>query len=148
MPDRQQVLELMDQADAVYLATVSEKGPRIRALVNLRHAGHYPGPSKTARREDFTVYLSTSLASDKVREVKANPAVALYYCDDGHFHGVMLAGKAVVLTDAALKETLWSEGWRIYWPDGPGNPDYVIVKVKAEEVSGWWGSKPFRLEAP
>jgi general stress protein 26 len=146
MPDKQQILELMDRADAVMLATAAEKGPRIRALVNLR-ADRYPGPSKTARQEDFTVYLSTSRASDKVREVAANPAVALYYYDAGRFHGVMLAGKAEVVDDPELKKALWCDGWRIYWPDGAGNPDYVIIRIKAEEIRGWWGSEPFRLEA-
>jgi general stress protein 26 len=146
MPERKQVVALMNEADAVMLATIGAKGPRLRALVNLRRADRYPGPSRTARSEDFTVHLSTSRASDKLREVAANPAVALYYYDAGSFHGVMLAGKAEVVDDPELKKALWCDGWRVYWPDGAGNPDYVVLKIKAEEIRGWWGREPFQIE--
>jgi general stress protein 26 len=146
MIDKKQVLALMDEAEIVTLATIGEKGPRIRALVNLRRADKFPGPSKLARRDDFTVFLSTSLASDKVREVRANPAVALYYCDAQNFHGVTLEGKAEILDDPELKKALWSPDWSFYWPGGASDPDYVILRITADDVSGWWSSKPFRLE--
>ena len=148
MVSKQDVLDLMNEADAVYLATIGETGPRIRALVNLRRAELYPGASRICRTDDFTVYLSTSAASDKVREMRANPAVALYYCDADRFQGVTLNGRAEVLDDADLKRALWSDDWRMYWPQGDGDPDYVVVRVKAEAVSGWWGGKPFKLDGP
>jgi general stress protein 26 len=144
--DKRAILDLMDEAEAVYLATIGETGPRIRAMVNLRRADRYPGPSKTCRTEDFTVFLSTSAASDKVSELRANPSVSVYFCDPNSFHGVTIAGRAEVLDDPELKKALWSEDWRVYWPEGDGDPDYVVVRIKAEEISGWWGGKPFRLE--
>lgn len=145
MIDKQQVLDLMDTAEAVYLATVSPKGPRIRALVNLRRADRYPHPSKTARTDDFTVYMSTSRSSDKVREIAADSNVSVYYSEPKTFHGVMLCGTAEVVEDPAVKLALWSEDWRIYWADGPLNPDHVILRVRVSEVRGWWGSEPFVL---
>ena len=148
MVSKQDVLNLMNEAEAVYLATIGETGPRIRALVNLRRADRYPGASKTCRTDDFTVFLSTSAASDKVREIRANPAVALYYCDAERFHGVTVNGRAEVLDNPDLKNALWSWDWRVYWPDGASDPDFVVVRVKADEVGGWWSGKPFRLDAP
>ncbi|HEY0283032.1 MAG TPA: pyridoxamine 5'-phosphate oxidase family protein [Rhizomicrobium sp.] len=145
MPEKNQVLALMDAAEAVYLATIGEKGPRIRALVNLRRRDLYPGPSKTCRTDDFTAFLSTSMASTKVRDIRANPAVALYYCAPNQFHGVMLSGKMEILTDTELKYALWSDDWRIYWPTGTDDPDYAVLRLKADEVTGWWGSTPFRI---
>jgi general stress protein 26 len=146
MVGKRQVLELMDEAEAVYLATVGEKGPRIRALVNLRRRDLYPGPSEVCRTGNFSAFFSTSAASDKVREVRANPDVALYYCKPEQFHGVMLAGRMEILTDAALKRALWCDDWRIYWPGGADEPDYVVLRFKADEVTGWWGSTPFRID--
>lgn len=147
MVDKKQVHALMDEAEAVYLATIGEKGPRIRALVNLRRADLYPGPSKTARASDFTVYLATSDASDKIREIRANPAVAVYYCEPKSFHGVTLSGRAEILDDPALKQALWSDDWRIYWPSGADHPDYVIIRLKPDDIKGWWGSTEFRLDS-
>lgn len=146
--DKSAILNLMDEAEAVYLATVAEKGPRIRALVNLRRSDHYPGPAKFACTGGFTVYLATSLASDKVQEIRANPSVAVYYCTPRNFHGVMLSGVAELLDDAELKKALWSEDWRIYWPDGDTNPDYIVLRIKPDEIRGWQGSMPFTLEVP
>ena len=148
MTDKQHVLALMDAADAVYLATIAAQGPRLRALVNLRRADLYPVPSRTARTDDFTVYLSTSRASDKIAEITADPRVSVYYSEPQTYHGVMLCGIAEVLDDPALKAALWSEDWRIYWPDGAANPDYVVVRIRPDEIKGWWGSKPFEIAAP
>jgi general stress protein 26 len=146
MPDKSEVLGLMNASEAVYLATAGEKGPRIRALVNLRRADRYPVPSKTAQSDDFTVYLATSMASDKVREIKDCPIVSVYYCEPRSFHGVTLSGTAEILDDPALKEALWSDDWRVYWPDGASDPDYVVLPIKPEEICGWWSGAQFRLD--
>jgi general stress protein 26 len=146
MVGKRQVLKLMDGAEAVYLATIGEKGPRIRALVNLRRRDLYPGPSKICRTDDFTAFFSTSAASDKVREIRANPAVALYYCEPTAFHGAMLAGQMEILTDPDLKRALWSADWRVYWPRSASDPDYVVLRLKPDTVEGWWRGKPFRLK--
>jgi len=143
-----EILALMDDAEAVYLATIAGKGPRIRALVNLRRRDLYPGPSEIARTQDGTVYLTTSRDSDKIREIRANPAVAVYYCIPGSFHGVMVGGTAQTSSDPALKQALWSEDWRLYWPQGYSDPDYVVVRIVPEEIRGWWNSAPFMLEVP
>lgn len=146
MVDRKQLLALMDEAEAVYLATISGKGPRIRALVNLRRADKYPGASKTARTDDFTVYLATSAASDKVQDMQANPAVALYYCKPEHYQGAMLSGRAEILDDPKLKKALWSPDWRVFWPREAADPDYVVVRIKTDEISGWWQGQPLQIE--
>jgi len=148
MPDRNDVLKLMDGADAVFLATVGDDGPSIRALVNLRREDRYPDASRIARAAGFTVFLSTSLDSNKVRDIRADPRVALYYCDARSFHGATLSGRAEVVDDAELKKALWSWDWRIYYPRGPGDPNYAIVRITTETVTGWWSGRPFRLDAP
>ncbi len=83
----------MNDADAVYLATVEDACPRIRALVNLRRQDLYPEPSLFCREQGFTVYLSTSAASNKVRHLGANPNASVYYCDPRKFHSIMLTGR-------------------------------------------------------
>ncbi len=144
MIDRAAVLELMEAPPVVYFATVDGREPRIRALENLRSPQRYPGSAGFCRGEGFTCYFSTSIASGKIREIRSNPAVAAYYCNPARSHGAMLSGQAEVVDDAELKRALWSDTWRIYW-SGPDDPDYVVVRVRAEDVRGWWGTNPFVL---
>ena len=139
------ILKLMDESAVVYLATVNGATPRIRALVNLRRRDQFPGPSEFCRSQGGTVYLSTSGASSKVREIRANPAVSVYYCDPGSVQGISLWGRMEVLSEPELKRALWSDAWRIYW-NGPDDPDYVVLRMKPEGAAGWRGTKPFEIE--
>jgi general stress protein 26 len=147
MIDKQALLELMNEADAAYIATVAENRPRIRAVTNLRRPGAGAGAGSSCCREGFTSYFATSLASDKVREIRANPAVSVYYADSGKVHGVELSGEMEILSDADLKTALWRDEWRIYWPAGAADPDYVVLRLKPIRASGWWGTSPFRFDA-
>jgi general stress protein 26 len=144
--DRNDILQVMDEADAVYLATVDGSAPRIRAMVNHRRKDIYPGPSEFARAAGFTVYFLTSAASGKVRELRANPLASAYFALPCESKGVMLAGNTEVLQDMESKEALWDEGWRIYWPGGPSDPDCAVVRLTPKEATGWWGSEPFYLD--
>ncbi len=146
MIERAAVLELMATSPAVYLATSDGARPWIRALVNLRRADLYPGPSAFCRREEFVCYFSTSGASSKVAAVRAHPGVAVYYCDPERTRGVTLGGEMEVLHEPDLKRALWDESWRIYW-SGPDDPDYVVLRLRPTEASGWWGTAPFHLDA-
>ncbi len=144
--DRNDILDVMDRSDAVYLATVTGSAPRIRAMVNHRRADIYPEPSRFARAAGFTVYFCTSAASGKVRDLRANPAAAAYFALPLESKGVMLAGDTEVLEDLKYKEALWDEGWRVYWSGGPSDPDCVVVRLTPNEATGWWGSEPFYLD--
>lgn len=145
MIHKNDLLELMNKSEAVYLATVEDSVPRIRALVNLRRSDLYPGPSRFCRTQGFTVYLSTSAATNKVGEVQARPLASVYYCIPGEFHGITLTGPAEILTDPNLRKTLWDEAWRVYFPMGDSDPNYVLLRIKPTEAQGWWGREKFRL---
>ncbi len=135
-------LKLMDESAAVCVATVNGAAPRQRALWNLRRQDRFPAAAEFCRKQGLVAYLSTSLSSGKIREVRANPAVSLYYCDTDNVCGVMLAGRAEILTEPGLKRTLWHDSWSIYWA-GAADPDYCILRVTPSEAVGWWGINPF-----
>jgi general stress protein 26 len=144
--DKKQILKLMDESEAVFLATAGEKGPSIRALVNLRRADAYPGIAERARRDGFAVYLATSRKSSKVREIVADPRVSLYYCVPARYEGVTLNGTARIADDKDLRRALWCEAWRIYWPDGLADPDYCVLRVEPTDIFGWCGTEAFHYD--
>jgi general stress protein 26 len=144
--DRNDILDVMDRADAVYLATVDGSEPRIRAMVNYRRTDICPGASAFARAAGFNVYFCTSAASGKVRELRENSAASAYFALPLDSKGVMLSGYGEVLDDKASKEALWDDRWRVYWPAGPTDPDCVILRLAPKSAAGWWGSQPFYLD--
>lgn len=146
MVDREAVFKLMNESSAVYLATVDGSAPRIRALVNLRRSDLYPTASQYCREQGATVFLTTSAASAKVRELRANPAAAVYYCDPNRYQGVSFSGRVEILTDPELKRALWCEDWRFFWPGGADDPDYVVIRMKPASAEGWWNDAPFEVE--
>lgn len=146
MTDQERVLELMDEADAVYVATVSGGLPRIRVMANLRRPDLYPEASGTCRNLGLTAYFPTSLASTKIRDIRENPAVAVYYANPAKIRGVMLSGRVEILTDPCLKKALWSDKWLIIWPAGADDPDYAVLRFAPARAEGWWGDAPFEFE--
>ncbi len=146
MPSKEAVLEMMNEAGAVYVATVSGGAPRVRALVNLRRRDLYPSACDFCRKQGFTSYFSTSLASGKVSDIRANSSVAVYYSDPARTRGIELRGHVEILTDPAIKKLLWQEEWRIYWRAGADDPDYAVLRLTPVHAAGWWGTVPFRME--
>jgi general stress protein 26 len=143
MIDRDAALEMMSEAEAVYLATVSDGAPRVRALVNLRRRDR--SSCDFCRREAFTSYFSTSAASGKVRDIRANSSVAVYYSNPDKTRGIELRGHMEIVSDQDLKKALWQDEWSIYWR-GADDPDYVVLRLKPVHAAGWWGTAPFRLK--
>ena len=139
---------LMETADAAYLTTFGEDGyPHTRVVFNLRNKQQFPGQAHlfAQHQEDLLVYISTNTASNKVREIKANPRVSVYYCNPQEFRGVMLAGDIEVVDDSGLKKALWNEGWERYYPAGVDDPDYTVLRLFPKVVAGWYESSRFEF---
>lgn len=146
MSERESVLEHMSCAEAVYLSTVDGGLPRIRAMVNLRRRDLYPAPAAFCREQGFHCFFATSRASGKVRELRANPVAAVYYALPPKTWGVELRGEMEILCGEALKRALWTEEWRVYWPEGQDDSDYVVLRLRPLSARGWRGTEPFAVE--
>ena len=154
MPDplfKQQCLELMETSEAAYLSTLDASGaPQIRAVSNLRRKTEFPAlaPLFAEHRDDFLVYIATSTSSNKARQIRANPAVSIYYCRPSEFHGVLLEGQAEVTDDPEVRRALFQPAWRQFWTGGPEDPDYIVLRIRPRRASGWWWDKTFEFSLP
>jgi len=84
--------------------------------------------------EDFVFFFETDASTRKVGEVAADPKVTIsYYCPDSHDY-ICLFGAAEIVTDEKLKAARWRDGWESYWPGGPTDPGYVVMRVVAEAL--------------
>ena len=105
-------LELMESVQDAYLSTVDGDGfPQTRVMGNLRNkqqcriaeelfAGH---------NEDFMIYMLTSHSSEKMRQIRVNSKVSVYFCNCPEFHTLLLAGNAEEIDDPDLKKRIWQD---------------------------------------
>jgi general stress protein 26 len=139
-------LALMAARSEAYLTTVGPDGfPHTRAMLNLRSRAVYPDliPVFAGHDEDFMLYFTTNTSSGKMRQIEANPAAAAYYCEPSEFHGLQLQGRIEVIANAGVKERLWQSGWVRYYSLGVTDPDYAILRLLPQQISGWFRGAPF-----
>jgi general stress protein 26 len=104
-----------------YLATEDGDQPRVRPVSPLRTDG-------------FTVYVANLRSYHKTGEIAANPKVELCYMDPDHNH-VRLTGRAEVVSDRALLDSLWAESPLLRQYLGtPDNPELVVYRITANRV--------------
>jgi len=80
-------------------------------------------------------WFSTDVDSGKVEEIKSNPEVCITMTGaTGH---ATVRGNATVVQDPAKIVDLWSETWRVWFPDGPTDSSLVLIKVDAIAGEFW-----------
>ena len=128
---REEMLELLETAAPAYLTTIDAEGyPHTRAMFNLHNVEQWPELQAfmAPAREEFVTYFSTNTSSAKVAHVRANPKAAAYYCDGEQYRGLMLRGTLELIDDMAVKEALWYEESKKYYPQGLDDPDYTVLR--------------------
>ena len=142
-------IELMARSEAAYLATIDGDGhPHIRAMLNLRNRTQYPKLATllNEHKNDLLAYFTTNTSSPKVAQVRANQAVAVYYCEPAKFHGLMLGGDIEIVDDPKVREALWQDGWENYYPGGPNDPDHTLLRLRPSVAKGWHGEGKFGFD--
>jgi general stress protein 26 len=86
-------------------------------------------------RPDADAYFATSLDSPKVAEIEADPSMMITFQDGRQF--AMLSGNARIVRDRALIDKLWSEAWRVWFPNGKDDPSLCLIKLEAQEGEYW-----------
>lgn len=124
-PDRAKVLaaarEVMAAQTYCALITIDAAGlPQIRTM--------NPFPPD----EGMVVWMATNINTRKVKQIRKDPRVALYYADHAKAIGyVAIAGRAELVDD--IKEVLARK--RAYWDQAfPGLKNIVLIKVVPERI--------------
>jgi len=98
--------EVIDAAGYATLATVDEDGrPRLRVMDPLP-----PGPG-------MVIWFATNPATRKVREIRANREVTVFYFDPGSLAYVTISGTARLVDDADEKAEHWKDAWARFYPN-------------------------------
>src|SRR4051812_49217448 len=106
---RERLSELMEGFSTAMLVTRTEGGGMRARPLSIADSG-----------DKRTLYFATAIDSPKVHELQADAHVAVVMQDGRRF--VSVSGIAHVLQDRVLIDQLWSEGWKIWFPEGKDDP--------------------------
>ncbi len=88
--------------------------------------------------QDDTVWIFSEANSVKVRNLAANPNVAMHWQVDESGDGVEVWGTAVVHSDLDTKQRLWTGVFTYnlddFAPDGPQSASYCFIAVRPDRV--------------
>ena len=134
-------LELIDTSKAAILTTIDPDGnPITRAMFNLRNKEQFPEFSEFFAGLDnkFDIYISTNTSASKIKHIKNNPKICVYYCDPISFKGVMFGGEVEIIDDMNIKSKIWLDWWIRYYPKGLEDPDYALLRLKPKNAEFYY----------
>jgi general stress protein 26 len=137
--DREQFHELLESFNTVALITHARAEPGSGSS-NASDVEVTSRPMQVARLdENCDLWFLTDADTAKVYEIKAEPQVHVIGQDD-RSRFVSLSGTARVLKDSKIIKELWSEPYKVWFPDGPDSPGIRVIHVAAQEGE-YWDSK-------
>lgn len=87
------------------------------------------------RDEDGTMWFVTSADSAKASELRRDPRASVTFQSGSryaHIHGHIL------LSDSQEKiRALWSDAWRVWFPDGPTADDILLLRFSPRAGEYW-----------
>ncbi|MHC4156644.1 MAG: pyridoxamine 5'-phosphate oxidase family protein [Planctomycetota bacterium] len=145
---KQECLKLMEAAEAAHLSTIDSNGfPHTRIMGNLRNKEQCRIAEELFKQhdDDFLIYMLTGHSSEKMRQIRANPKVSVYFCNSAEFHTLLLVGNAEEIDDLDLKKRIWQDEWKMHWPGGPEDTEFIILKLLPDSAKGWYKEGPFEF---
>jgi general stress protein 26 len=129
--------DLMNRSEAAILSTVDENGfPATRAMLNLRNKSAYPSLADFMSVTNM-IYFTTNTSLSKIRQLRNNSKGCVYFVLPQEFSGVTIQGTLEIVTDIALKSSLWQNNWTMYYPNGIDDPEYTIFRLKPLIIKGY-----------
>lgn len=90
----------------------------------------------TFYNDDLTLFSPTKLDTEKIGEIKKNPAVSILLGYENKKQAdayVEITGNAVINDSQSLKVKYWEEPFS-KWFDGPEDANYVFLEIHPETV--------------
>jgi general stress protein 26 len=120
---KQRVVELITRNKYSKLITVGLDGaPHGRIMTNLPLGNN------------MVIWFATGLSTNKIKDIKKNPNVSVFVDDPDDQTNASIIGKAEIVTDDRLRKKYWQEPFSLYFPRGPSDPGYCLLKITPKKV--------------
>jgi general stress protein 26 len=93
---------------------------------------------------DGMLYFATAVESGKVHDLEHDARVAVVLQGTGKY--LSLSGEAHLQRDRVVIRQLWSEAWRVWFPNGPDDPSLCLVVFEPHEADYWDAAGATRLK--
>lgn len=95
-------------------------------------------PMGTAKvEEDGSIWFFTNEYSPKSKEISKDNEVNLAYSSPSSNTYIAVNGKAELVDDQARKEAYFSAPIKAWFPDGPADPNLILIKVTPNAAEYW-----------
>ena len=82
--------------------------------------------------DDMVIWLGTNLNSRKVKQIKNDSRVTLYYQAPNAAGYVVIKGQAYIVQDSLKKHTYWKKEWSRFYSEDKS--EYALIKVIPENL--------------
>lgn len=125
--DFQKLREMIKEIDFCMLTTVDENNDLHSRPMSLNSEVDQEG----------NMWFFTSSNSHKVSELTRTPKCNASFSkpDDNRF--VSITGKAELVTDKQKIKELWKPELKIWFPEGPDQPDVALLRIGIEKAEYW-----------
>jgi len=125
--------ELLERFDHAMLVSVAADGSlHARPMAIAAHA------------DVAKLCFVTSSDSAKADELAERPAATAVMQGDDVYLAV--SGNAIMVADRERIEALWKPAWKLWFPEGPGDPRLVLIEIEPERAEYWDRTGARRLE--
>ena len=84
---------------------------------------------------DGDLWFFTKAGGRKAEQIGRDPRVNVSLSSRSSW--ISIAGEAEIVRDVAKAKELWNAGIEAWFPDGPGDPEMMLVKVHADGAEYW-----------
>lgn len=94
-------------------------------------------PMAIVRVEDnCDLWFITNVNSSKVQEVKEDSTVQVI-CQNGWKSCLVISGRAALDRDRNKIREFWKKSYNVWFPDGPDDPNIVLIRVFGSRGEYW-----------
>jgi len=90
----------------------------------------YVQPIVEWNESDFRIWIGTLASSRKAAEIASNPNVTIAIGNDRAGANLIVHGTATIHTDQELRRKYWKPVWRLFFEQGPNDPNYIAICVE------------------
>ena len=113
------------------------KDIRIAMLTTLDADGRFISRPMAQQEVEFDgdLWFFAEGDSREVAQITADPRVGVTLSSDSTW--ISIAGSAAVVDDSAKAHELWNSWVEAWLPQGPDDPNVILIKVSAESAEYW-----------
>lgn len=120
---KEKAAQMVAAAQVITVASIDANGyPRPVAMIKLKDC-------------DGAIYVSTGITSAKTAHFMTNPKAGVSIVDGGN--SIVYTGEMEIVTDEAVKHSLWGDWMLDHFPGGVEDPEYCVLKFTPKSATYW-----------